>query len=146
MSVRTGGFLYAPFVKGEANGVSRGIFVSAVPVAPVIPGLTRDPGSCGSRHRERSAAISSFFCRHTDCHVTSFLAMTFPVIPHLMRDPCSYGFCCFCHPELVSVSLFPRMDSCLRRNNILLLFLLFLSSLAWPGIQVPVVPVIASGA
>ncbi len=46
--------------------MSRGIFVSAVPVVSVIPSLTRDPGSCGSRHREHSETERGDLLR--SCH------------------------------------------------------------------------------
>ncbi len=43
---------WSPLCEGGKRVKRAGGFL--VPVVSVIPGLTRDPGSCGSRHRERS--------------------------------------------------------------------------------------------
>ncbi len=93
-------------------------------------------GGFGSCHRERSETERGdlFFPFISEIATDFFkiLAMTeSSVIPHLMRDPCSYGFCgsCgFCHPELDSGSSFSVILN-------VLYFLLFLLLLDFLGID-----------
>ncbi len=88
MSVKTGRFFWSPLCKGgrrvkRARGIWFLLFLWLLSSwiyfrisFPVIPGLTRDPGFCGSRHRERSAAIFSFPSLHRLPRNQRFLAMT----------------------------------------------------------------------